>query len=63
MMISNRIRNIRSFSQYVFNKNTYKHELNPLYEYNKLSTFECFMYYPITSTKEFFKILFSKMKK
>lgn len=62
-MISNRIRNIRSFSQYVFNKNTYRYELNPLHEYNRLSIFECFMLYPILSTKEFVKILFSKMKK
>ena len=62
-MISNRLRNIRSFSQYVFNKNTYKYELNPLYEYNTLSTFECFMYHPILFTKEFFRIIVFKIKK
>ncbi len=50
------------FSNYVFDKNTYRYKLNYDHEYNRLSVCECIIYDPITFTKEFFRNLWRKSK-
>lgn len=43
---------------YIFNKNTYKYELNLNSNSKYLSSFECFILYPFTYTKTFLSTLF-----
>ncbi len=43
---------------YIFNRNTYKYELNLNSNSQYLSSFECFILYPITYTKIFLSTLF-----
>ncbi len=43
----------------IFNYNTNNYELNPNYENIYLSSFESFVFFPITFTKTFFATLFN----
>ncbi len=43
---------------YIFNRYTYKYELNLNSSFNRLSSFECFILNPISFTKKFFSTLF-----
>jgi hypothetical protein len=44
---------------YIFNRNTYKYELNLNSSFNRLSSFESFILYPINFTKTFLSTLFN----